>query len=97
MGCSWAAPIDGIDGASHRWRGLRLPDGRSRVPSLVFTETRAGVKPSVSINSRWQKLFLPRIDADGHDRLPKRLFSPALMPLPTHWTSLCEQQRPKWP
>ena len=62
-------------------------------------KTRAGVKPSVSFNSRWQKLFLPRIDADGHDRLPKRLFSPALMPLPTHWTSLeysllpCEQQR----
>ena len=31
MGCSWAAPIDGIDGALHRRRVLRLPDGRRRV------------------------------------------------------------------
>jgi len=34
MGCSWAAPIDGIDGASHRWRVVKLPDGRRRAINL---------------------------------------------------------------
>ena len=40
VGASWswaahgAAPIDGIDGASHRWRVVKLPDGRRRAINL---------------------------------------------------------------